>query len=53
MTGFESSFLENIFTAIPLIPDWNIFTLRKSVNQNFQRERVKEVGCLLNCKSAV
>jgi len=38
---------ENIYTATPRIPDWNIHILWKLVNRNFQ-ERVKQWGCSLH-----
>ena len=41
----------NICAVTPWIPDWNISILWKLVNrnfQNFQKERVKEVGCLFH-----
>jgi len=55
---FDESFLltpsfspekrKNICAATLWIPDRNISILLKLVNRNFQKERVKEVGCLLH-----
>jgi hypothetical protein len=51
--GFIDGLIEDWSTQTSpgSIVDWNIHTLSKLVNRNFQKEKVKKVGCLLPPKS--